>query len=144
MHAQTETAELGNEDVSTFPPKRGSRQGKGVVSVARAKARIARPLARLDAAEERLESTMDPTQGLSYEFNWKGSNGLVFPAKFGQFLRWLEVTHPFPMRSPSARAFFERRSVEFRAKAEKVAPPPLLAARGQQGAWEGSYHDAEC
>jgi hypothetical protein len=143
MPAQTKAAQLGNEDVSTFPPKRGSRQGKGVVALARAKARIARSLARLDSAEERLESTMDAAQGLSCEFNRKGAHGLVFPAKFSQLLRWLEVTNPFPMRSPSARAFFERRIVEFRAKAEKVVPPPLLAARGHQGALEGSYHDAE-
>jgi hypothetical protein len=86
---------------------------------------------------------MDAAQGLSCEFNRKGANGLVFPAKFGQLLRWLEVTNPFLMRSPSARAFFERRIVEFRAKAEKLVPPPLLAARGQQGTLEGSYHDAE-
>jgi hypothetical protein len=47
------------------------------------------------------------------------------------------------MRSPSARAFFERRIVEFRTKAEKLVPPPLLAARGQQGALEGLYHDSK-
>jgi hypothetical protein len=86
---------------------------------------------------------MDAAQGLSCEFNRKGAHGLVFPAKFGQLLGWLEVTNPFSMRSPSARAFFERRFVEFRTKAEKVAQPPLLAARRQQGAFEGSYHDAE-
>jgi hypothetical protein len=86
---------------------------------------------------------MDAAQGLSCEFDWKGANGLVFPAKFGQFLGLLEVTNPFPMRSPSAGSFFECRIVEFRAEAEKVVQPPLLAARRQQGVLEGSYHDTE-
>jgi hypothetical protein len=125
--AMTKAAQLGNEDVRTFHPKRGSRQGKGVVAVARAKAWIARSLARPDAAEERLESMMDAAQGLSCEYNRKGANGLVFPAKFGQFLGLLEVTHPFPMRSPSAGSFFERRIVEFGGR-------PAAAAGGASAA----------
>jgi hypothetical protein len=91
-----------------------------VVAVGGAKARVARFLTRLHAAEEGPEGAVHPSQGLSGEVHGKRSDVLAEGTDLGQLLGLVIESDALAGRAPGVAPLLERGIIEFATEGERT------------------------